>query len=682
MRGCPAASVMKRGCGVKSEVRTRESEVGSRTTGVRAQSLALALVLALGGASLVCLKAPRVPSWDTAVNLPLSDNTFRLLDLLDRRYFSVGSDSAMQFCAAVNFDTVRPISRIQLSPNPLSKSLGLADFMLTGKYAGRIVLALQDLLNETLPEQPTLMPIPAFTFSIDRSVSIGGIRSAEVRSGAVRVSVHNFSNVALDSLCLGCAMASLRFVGVEAQSGESLRAGLDGDSIGAENEVLIAGGSRGSNGRPIPVARDDSLVIDLQLDSLRLVSGELQVPAANVERTLFLGATANNSFALDSVTFAQGSAQLEFQNGLPVPVRVTCTIAELDWHGNLALPPFGVETVGIDLTGRTLGNSGSRNSLLTVDVRAATAASGDYVSIDQQQSLSVKATVQGMKPSHLAGTLRAPLCTTTPRKTLPGPLPNGFAALRLPRCRMDVVVTSGTHFRTRLKLHVVAVNKSGDSAWIDREVQMEPGRPDDPRTAEFHVPLAGLLNIGPEHLGVSCDIKVWGRGDVGENSSICGNASVSTPLRLMLVRDTIDMGSRIVTIDRSTRDRIDRYLVGGEVRAEIENHFPLGMNALVALTQVPDSADSAGSERACAPVELPVEIPAGVVDQREICRRSVDTTVTGELDSSQLDVFRNPRFAAHLLLYVPSTDTVEIRDQDFVRIRTRATLKLRVGGEK
>jgi hypothetical protein len=612
----------------------------------------------------------------------LSDNTYRLLDLLDRRYFSVGSDSAIQFSAAVNFDTVRPISRIQLSPNPLSKSLGLADFMLTGKYAGRIVLALQDLLNVTLPEQPTLMPIPAFAFSIDRSVSIGGIRSAEVRSGAVRVSVHNFSNVALDSLCLGCAMASLRFVGVGAQSGESLRAGLDGDSIGAENEVLIAGGSSGSNGRPIPVARDDSLVIDFQLDSLRLVSGELQVPAANVERTLFLGVTASSSFALDSVTFARGSAQLVFQNGFPVPVTVTCTIAELDWHGNLALQPFGVETVGIDLTGRTLGNSGLRNSLLTVDVRAATVASGDYVSIDQRQSLSLNATMQGMNPSHLAGTLRAPLCTTTPQETLPGLLPNGFAALRLPRCRMDLVVTSGTHFHTHLNLHVVAMNKTGDSAWIDREFQVEPGNPDDPRVTEFHVPLAGLLNIGPERLGVSCDIKVWGRGDVGENSSICGNASVGTPLRLALVRDTIDLGGRVVAIDRSTRNRIDRYLVAGEVRAEVENHFPLGMNALVALTQVPDSADSAGSKKACAPVALPVEIPAGVVDQKGICRRSSDATVTGELDSSQLDVFRNPCFAAHLLLYVPNTDTVEIREQDFVRIRTRATLKLKVGGER
>jgi hypothetical protein len=106
------------------------------------------------------------------------------------------------------------------------------------------------------------------------------------------------------------------------------------------------------------------------------------------------------------------------------------------------------------------------------------------------------------------------------------------------------------------------------------------------------------------------------------------------------------------------------------------------MNALVTLTQVPDSADSAGGKETCAPVALPVEIPAGAVDRNEVCCRSSDTTVAGGLDSTQLGLFHNPRLAAHLLLYVPNSDTVEIREQDFVRIRTRATLKLKLGSER
>lgn len=92
------------------------------------------------------------------------------------------------------------------------------------------MLALQNLLNETLPERPMFMPIPVFAFVVDQSVSI------------------NFSNVGWGSLYLGCDFGPARFTGVRTQSGESLRLGLGGGSVGAENAVLIAGGSSGSTG--------------------------------------------------------------------------------------------------------------------------------------------------------------------------------------------------------------------------------------------------------------------------------------------------------------------------------------------------------------------------------------------------------------------------------------------------
>jgi hypothetical protein len=654
------------------------------------QSLVLVLALMMGAISFVCLKAPRAPSWDTEINLPLSDNTYRLMDLLDRRYFSVGPDSVLQFFAAVKIDTIRPISRIHLSPNPVASAFGLADFVLTGKYAGRITLALQDLLNQPLPEQPMLMPIPAFAFTVQRVVSIAGIRSAVVLRGSAEVSAANHSNVEFESLRVACDLATLSFPAVAPQSEQSRRQALDGGSVAADNEVAIAGSSRGSNGRPVLVSRRDSLVFEFELDSLRLASAELQVPAAKTGRKVFLGVTASNSFTLDSVMFAQGWSELVFQNGFPFAITAEYTIAELGKNGNLSLPGFGAETVEVDLAGRSLSNSGLRNSLLTIDVKVATIASGDYVTIVKGQGLALNSRIQGIVPSYIAGVLGAPLYVTSPRETLPGLLPKGFSSVRLPRCRLDLKVASGVRFRMHLNLHIVGRNRAGDSSRIERELQVEPGYPNDPRVAEFHVPLAGILDIGPDQLSVSYDIGLWGRGEVEQGSFTCGNASVSTPLHLALAHDTIDMGSRIVTFDQSTRDRIARYLVAGEVCAEVENHFPLGMNACVVLRAdsgvspyVPESSNSGtGDERQGEndAVALPFEIPAGVVDRNQVCRHSSDTIVTGAVGESQLGIFRNPRIAAHLLLYVPDTDTVELREQDFVRIRSRAILKLRLGG--
>lgn len=109
---------------MKTEVRSQELEVGGQGTGVRGRKsevaawkslphmLILVLVLVLGAIWLACLKSPRAPSWDTEIDLPLSDNTCRLLDLLDHRYFSVGPDSVIQLQLALAHDTIDMGSRV------------------------------------------------------------------------------------------------------------------------------------------------------------------------------------------------------------------------------------------------------------------------------------------------------------------------------------------------------------------------------------------------------------------------------------------------------------------------------------------------------------------------------------------------------------------------------------------
>jgi hypothetical protein len=671
---------------VKSEFRSHESAARLRAY---PQFLILGVVLALGASSLVCLKSPRVPTWDTQVNLPLQDNTYRLLDLLDRKYFSVGADSVIQFYAEAKIDTTRPISRIQLSPKPIASSFGLGDLLLTGDYTGRFALALEDILNTPLPEQPMLLPIPAFDFAVLREVSINGIHSAELQQGVARVTVRNFSNVGLDSARVGSDLATVGFSNIRPQSGQSERQALDGGVLGTRNDVVFSGGSAGSNGIPVLVCRYDSLVVEYQLDSLRLLAAEVRLPAAHAGRKLFLGVTASNSFALESLALVQGYAELGFANNFAFPVTIDYTVAKLNARGRVDLAPFGSQSVALDLAGRALANSGLTNSLLDVYTEVSTAASGEYVQVDKRQGLGINAAIKGMRPSYLAGELGLPLYITSPKESLPRLLPNGLSALRLPHCRMDVRIASEVGFRARVNLHIVGTNAAGDSVRLEREFQVPPGAPGDPRVSEFHVPLASVLNIGPDKVSVSYDIGIWGRGKIDERGYACGIASVSTPLRLALAHDTIELGSRVVEIGQSLREQIARYMVAGEVSAEIDNHFPLGMNACVVLTREPEPSDSGSevrgpetdsSQLATDAVSIPVGVPAGVVDASQVCRGSTDTVVTGTLDEPGLGVFRNPRIRARLLLYVPDSDTVEIRQQDYLRIRSRAALKLKLGG--
>ena len=501
----------------------------------------------------------------------------------------------IQFYAEAKIDTVWPISKIQLSPRPTVSSFSLGDLLLTGNYTGRIALALEDILNMPLPDEPMLLSIPAFDFAVLRNVSINGIHWAELQQGVARVSLRNFSNVGLDSARVACDIASIDFRDITPQSGQSGRQALAGGIVATRNEVVVSGGSRGTNGMPVLVCRYDSLVIEYQLDSLRLLAAEVQLPAAHASRKLFLGVTASNSFSLESLSLVEGYAELAFANSFAFPVTIDYAIAKLNQQGRVELGAFGSRSVAIDLAGRSLANSGLTNSLLDIGAEVSTAASGEYVQIDKRQGLAVNSAIKGMKPGYLAGELGVPLYITSPRESMPSLMPNGLSALRLPNCRLDVRVTSAVGFRARVNLHIVGTNSAGDSVRLDREFQVAPGKPGDPRASEFHVPLASVLNIGPDKVSVSCDIGIWGRGKIDEQGYACGLASVSTPLRLALAHDTIDLGSRVVEIDQYLREKIARYMVAAEVTVEVNNHFPLGMNACVVLTREPEPADS-GSE--------------------------------------------------------------------------------------
>lgn len=239
---------------------------------------------------------------------------------------------------------------------------------------------------------------------------------------------------------------------------------------------------------------------------------------------------------------------------------------------------------------------------------------------------------------------------------------------------MNIEVTSAVGFNARLNLHVLATNRTGDTEQLERTLAIPAGSPAYPSVNDFNIPLHRLLTFGADQLSLVYDIAISGQGMITAGSYACGTASIATPLRLALSHDTIDLGGRVVEIDQGTRDKIARYLVAGEVCADVGNHFPLGMNACVVLR--PDSQ----SQGATGAVSIPVRIPAGQVNQDRSCQSASDTSIVGAIDDSSLTIFHNPKIYAHLLLYIPDTDTVEIRDQDFLHFVSRAVLKLKVGG--
>jgi hypothetical protein len=651
--------------------------------GCRALPVFLAVLFFSG---LACLKSPKPPSWDTQLTLPLTDNTFRLMDILPGKYFSVNADSSVQFQAQTTIDTIRPISTLAVSGQPFASSFHLSDLALSGAGSARVKLGLEEVLGVSLPEEPTVLPVPGFEFSLDRSFALDRIRQADLLRGTVRIELANYSNVPLDSLVADNVLTGMcRFAPVEANSGTRTNRSLRAGQVTSQNPLQLRGGGAGV--AQALVSSRDSMVLTVEFDSLRLSSAELKVPQARASKKLFLGVAANHPFTLDSALFSAGRAEVKLNNSFPFPVNITLRIPKLGYCGDVPVGPGATQTVNIDLAGRALSNNGLTNSLLDVNSSLAVAAGEDYCSITKDQSLALASQMQDLVPDFLAGDLRQPMYVTAPQETMPQFFPTGLPALRLPGCMLTLKLVSAIGFRARLNLHIFGINKTGDTARIDQTVYIAPGSPEFPNLTEEVIPLRRVMNIGPEHLYLTYDIGVSGRGSIEKAGYSTGQAAVSTPLRLALCADTIDLGGRVVEIDQGVRDKIARYLVAGEINADIGNHFPLGMNACVTLKPVlagPDSSAGGGEResdiRSTDTLAIPVGIPAGGLSRDRTCQSRTDTTVVGTVDETSLAIFHSPKIRVGIRLFMPETDTVVLRGQDYFRLATRAVLKLRVGG--
>ncbi|MEO0109104.1 MAG: hypothetical protein ABIK62_08075 [candidate division WOR-3 bacterium] len=631
--------------------------------------------LGLGALTLSCLKGPRVPTWDTEVTIPLFTGTFHLMDVLPGDFFSVGPDSVIQFQAHADIDTIRPMADFVLTGSTQTTSFSLADLNLRGAYAARLKFGLEEVLGLPLPEEPTPLPIPPFEFRLLRIAPIDCLRSAELLRGTLILTVENHSNCRLDSIQLRSPVLGIcRLYDIAPLDRREQRQRLGAQRIQDQNEFQLIGGSSGSGGRLVPVSRHDSLVIIVGFDSVRLAAACLRLPQAQTTKKTYLGVTAGRAFTLDSAVFAQGHAELRLVNDFTFPVAISLRIARLGFERDLWLEPTSSCPVWIDLTGRSLSNNSLTNSLVDVVARLTVPATADYVTITKDQCLTYDAQLCDLKPSFLAGELREPRYVTPSQESLPRLLPSGIPALRLPRCELRLKFTSAIGFRGRINLHIRARNRAGDTARLDRVLYLSPGSPDYPRTHEFSIPLYSVLSIAPEQIQVSYDIAISGRGQIQSAGYAAGRAGVATPLRLALCSDTVDLGGRVVELDQATRDIIARYLVSGEVSADLGNHFPLGMAGRVVLCPTDSGQENTDQ------ISIPVCIPAGGTNDNHFCETRTDTTVKGELDEQSLVIFHNPRIRTRFILYLPETDTVAIRGQDYLNISSRAVLRLRVGG--
>ena len=97
---------------------------------IKAWMAGWAALLALGTGMTGCsLEAPKAPSWDTTLNIPVADHTYSLHELIDREEnLKAGLDSILTFHFEEALDTIAVGDHLTLPDIHESLSFGLDAF--------------------------------------------------------------------------------------------------------------------------------------------------------------------------------------------------------------------------------------------------------------------------------------------------------------------------------------------------------------------------------------------------------------------------------------------------------------------------------------------------------------------------------------------------------------------------
>jgi hypothetical protein len=643
---------------------------------VKGYHVSVALVsLALVG--VFCLKPPAMPQWDVDANVPLYSGTFRLVDLLDSSYFRVQADSSVSFIIDVPFDTVRPGEALDVFAVDKSERIGLADFLIRAAARGDLSLSLSELAGIAIPDSGTKARLPPFENAFGRECRLDRIEEAEITSGVVRVTCTNYTGLTFDSLVAQGALGTVCFRDLKPGDSRSVRIDVGGIVVNSPMQLLFIAGSPGTGSDTILLKKADSISVGFEFDSLHLSGARMQIPCVEGRRTCRVGLGAYKPFRIDSLQVSGGTCGMVIENQFAVPVNIGLEVPKLGFKSQYRIDAKASTSVDLDLTGLTLDNRTRVNSLFDFNVKAVPDTSCGVVTLSKSDGIAVTYQTNNLKARRIAGEFREPVYVKSRLDTLPR-LPYGIRGLRVAAADLALDFESGIGFALEVCLKFTAWRDLVPVRTQGQSIVIAAGQPWSPVHTEQTIPLTDLINVGPDYITVEQVTRIMGQGSSDVSAFIAGRLTMSTPLRIAFVVDTITTPAKSIPMSESQRSLVNDHLVGAEATLQLANHLPIGFSGRLVIR--PDSGTARDPGTLVDSVVIPFGVPSGTLDHKGNCVGDGDTTLVTELDSADASLLRTWPLNARVIFELPNTDTVTVRTTD--RMTLDALLGLRVRIEK
>jgi hypothetical protein len=643
------------------------------------------------------VKKPEAPEWNTTFVVPVVNRTYtmqELVDKIDQDEIIIDTSGDVAFSVSEDLDTVS-VSDDDFSTPDLSYILNetLAPVKIEQPAPVNAVVSLDDLAAgyPTVPGFDTLI-IPANTqLEATYDHAMETFNWVEVGDGSLKMVVSNDLGFTLyyvvvrvldnfDGHTIEYDSLEVPLAHGETDSAVLI---LDGETFTNDLQLSVVGRTDPSN----PVRVDPNgkqIAIDGSFsDPTEIVSAEAQIPALDdISFSQKIGLELDPSETLDSAHLETGSLSLVVVNNTPLAAVLDISTPNICSGGSCytATQPVAAGAtvmVNADLAGYTLVPD---DDSVVIDVVAQVPGSGgSFVVINATDDIDVDAQITGLTFDRVTGVM-ANSSVDFDGIHEEFDVPEGFDNISLLTAILTIDVHNGIDFPGTVDITITGdngkvINISGDIDPCGAQQSLVSTISNDD-VADFLTPL-------PEAFDVSGTVTFGDdlyHGTLEKDDFVFARVHLYAPLEVKVVNAEItDLDIESEEIEQEDIDMITDHVVDARFVYSVTNHLPLGLTAVVAISNDTVSLftspllelDTLEADPA------PVSLATGIATSAAVSEGEI------HLDNEDIQILKNDTLFIRPQIFLNASDTsgVKITENDYITISGRIEVVYRFDGE-
>jgi hypothetical protein len=655
--------------------------------------IATAALLIFAGCSP---KQPEAPRWDTQWDIPLTNKTYNIqdmLDELDEDNLLIDSTGAPRFEFTEGIDTFEVGDNLTAptSNTTFAEELGIVE--IDAPPGETIETPLTDFLTVNFGI------VPASSFSFDENMEeFEEFTWATVESGKLYLEVSNNLKVEITSLSIdvidtydNSVLGTIAFAGGLAID-ETKRDSINLAENTIRNQLKLS--VSGTNA----MADISGYSLDqLSLESRSGFSENFNISAANakipqIEKEFSEELLTTDSSVIDSALIQAGFITIAINNKTNMAANIIVTVTSLTQSNGIPLTMTGTVNGGQQgqitrsLVDYNISPQGtSYPQAIPVEVDATIQSSGEtLLDVDQYDSIIVQSDLSELDFTTIKGKIK-PTDVEVDPTSMEIEIPDGLEHATLTNAYMYLNFYNSSEIDALLDLDIIGNNSKTleingtilgktAGATTDRLTTITVG-PDE---------MADFLDPPPDQIeitGIATFNPDFAQGTITRSDQVYGNLLISSPLAFTLA-DTaeieLDIESNEMSDDAPDFEERVHYAV---VNADIRSHLPVGAEVSIYVSTIPDSTMYSDPSTV---VIGPMYLNAASVDANGHAIEEAATSFTDSLTSDEVKIFDNDivYIGKRVKMYTAQIGSdVEIQSTDYIVINATASTEIEFGGE-